>query len=191
MFFSLNIKSRVFVEGKISSNCNVFKNNYFTKTAVLDSVFTHSHLQDTETPVKSCMVSHVWWFFLFETSSWKHAAGEPPFPRLLPLRLHSCIAVHASKTSKDQLVLLWELQGPTSPTDITFSSFISSPQLWLTHVDTHTACTCVHATDAHSTSKGNRCYYLRSSPTLIKMWQLAYCSSPPFFLAAIDFPGLM
>lgn len=43
--------------------------------------------------------------------------------------------------------------------------------------------TCMHATDTgiHSTSKGNRCYYFWSSPTLIKMWQLTRCP-PPLFL---------
>lgn len=32
--------------------------------------------------------------------------------------------LHASKTSEDQSVVLWELQGPNSPTDIVLNAFL-------------------------------------------------------------------
>lgn len=70
------------------------------------------------------------------------------------------------------------------------SSFISYPQLRHTRERTHThslhMCACDWRT--HSTSKGNRRHYSRPWPTLIKMWQLAYCSSPPFFFVSHWFP---
>ena len=166
MFFSLKFKSGDFLLGA----------RFFFKI-----LFSHILICRTQHPGEimlgrgaGCWV----WCFPCKASLWKHAAGELPFPRLpLPLRLHSSIAERASKTSRDQLVLVWELRGPTSPTDITQSS--SSPR----HTHTHTlpvhACMPLTYTQPQ---RGNRCYYFRSSPTLIKMWQLAYCSLLPSFL---------
>lgn len=59
---------------------------------------------------------------------------EPPFPRppaaaeVAVLQAASCL----QQAAKDQPVLLWELRGPTSPTDITGSSSISSGSRVLT-----------------------------------------------------------
>lgn len=58
--------------------------------------------------------------------------------------------LHASKTSEDQSVLLWELQGPNSPTDIILKAYT-----WHTHTHTLYTRASMRRTQMHSTSKGN------------------------------------
>lgn len=175
MFFSLKFKSRFLLSTSIFF--------FFFGKLFWILLFTRSHLQYS---------AHWWnvrgivWCFPFEVSSWKHAARELRFPRLLPLMLHSCIAVHASKTFRDQLVLLWELRGPTSPTDI-----ISYPQLFLTH------CLYIHACNRLRNTldlkRGTVAIICELHPPWLKCDSLLIALLLLFFsvLSAIDFPGLI
>lgn len=91
------------------------------------------------TLVKSCKGSQVW-CFLCETSLWKTRCGELPFPRLLPLRLLSRRALHASRTSKGSV-------GPSVGTS--GSNLSHRHHSLLQRAPLHSA----HATDTHSNLK--------------------------------------
>lgn len=121
MFFSLKFKSGVFGEGKMfRANCCPGFSFHTLRTG-----FRFSTL------VKSCNYSQEWGFHFEE----KHAAGYS-----IPTTAAAEVALlHASKTSEDQSVVLWELQGPNSPTDIVLNAF-----LHVIHI--HTQYTQMHST---------------------------------------------
>lgn len=101
------------------------------QTAVLNSLFTHCTGFRFSTLVKSCNYSQEWGFHFEE----KHAAGYS-----IPTTAAAEVALlHASKTSEDQSVVLWELQGPNSPTDIVLNAL-----LHVIHI--HTQYTQMHST---------------------------------------------
>lgn len=168
MFFSLKFKSRFLLSTSIF---------FFFWQTVLDSLIHTFSFAVFSTLVKCTgnrVMFSIWGQFVKTCCK---GASIPTTAAADAALLYSCAC-------------LQDFQGSVGPSVGTSGSNLSHRYYKLPSTLPHTlpVHTCMQQTQKHTRpQKGYRCYYLWTSPTLIKMWQLAYCSPPTFFFCSVSY----